>query len=30
MFKQIFLMALAVNLAFAVGGIDKVNTLHKI
>ncbi|AJC85504.1 attachment mediating protein TraC/VirB2 (plasmid) [Campylobacter peloridis] len=27
MFKKILLIALAVNLAFAVGGIDKVNTL---
>ncbi len=27
MFKQILLIALAVNLVFAVGGIDKVNTL---
>ncbi|MCV3443928.1 TrbC/VirB2 family protein [Campylobacter sp. IFREMER_LSEM_CL1097] len=27
MFKKILLIALAVNLAFAAGGIDKVNTL---
>ncbi|EAH8849686.1 conjugal transfer protein TraC [Campylobacter lari] len=27
MFKKILLTALAINLAFAAGGIDKVNTL---